>query len=111
MARYHDTPARTAAKKVDYSQKYSLYQPIHGKTSRKASVSKHGDRAQKEREALISRASTDPATGRRRATMRSKEHDDEEEQIQRAIEESKREVEGGSGGKRNGKRARDDSEE
>jgi hypothetical protein len=43
--------------------------------------------------------------------MRSKEHDDEEEQIQRAIEESKREVEGSTGGRRNGKRLRDDSEE
>jgi hypothetical protein len=43
--------------------------------------------------------------------MRSKEHDDEEAQIQRAIEESRREVAAGGNGKRNGKRARDDSEE
>lgn len=40
--------------------------------------------------------------------MRSKEHDEEEEAIQKAIEESRREVESG---RRNGKRARDDSEE
>lgn len=111
MARYHDTPTRAAAKKVENRQRYSLYQPVYAKANRKASVSKHGDKAQKEREALISRASADPATGKRRATMRSKEHDAEEEQIQRAIEESRREVESAVGGRRNGKRVRDDSEE
>lgn len=42
--------------------------------------------------------------------MRSKEHDDEEEQLQRALEESKK-VNDLSGGKRNGKRSREDSEE
>ena len=74
-------------------------------------MSKHSDKAQKERENTASRASADPATGRRRATMRSKEHDDEEEQIQRAIEESRREVEGAGNGRKSGKRVRDDSEE
>ena len=111
MARYHDTPTRTAAKNIENSQKYSLYQPVHSKTNRKSSVSKHGDKAQKERENTDSRASADPVTGRRRATMRSKEHDAEEEQMQRAIEESKREVGSGGNGRRNGKRGRDDSEE
>ena len=43
--------------------------------------------------------------------MRSKEHDDEEEQLRKAIEESRREVEGSGTGKRGGKRVRDDSEE
>lgn len=43
--------------------------------------------------------------------MRSKEHDDEEEQFRRAIEESKRELDGPGTGKRGGKRLRDDSEE
>lgn len=61
---------------------------------------------------MLSRASVDPSTGRRRATMRSKEHDDEEEQLKRAIEESKREVEGAeSNGRRSAKRGRDESEE
>ena len=107
MARYHETPTRAAANKTENSQRYSLYQPVNGKAHRKQSMSKHGDKAHKERELTSSRGSTDPATGRRRATMRSKEHDDEEEQIRKAIEQSKREVES----KRNGKRSRDDSEE
>lgn len=113
MARYHDAPKRSAAKPIDYRQKYSLYQPVYGKSSRKMSVSKHGDKAQRERETTASRASADPVTGRRRATMRSKEHDDEEEQFRRAIEESKRANPGsGNGnGRKNGKRGRDESDE
>lgn len=107
MARYHDTPTRAAAKQNENDrQKYSLYQPVH-KTSRKGSVSKGSDKAQKERENTASRASADPVTGKRRGTIRSKELDDEEEQYQRALEESRREIEG----RRTGKRARDDSEE
>ena len=74
-------------------------------------MSKHGDKAQKERENTLSRGSTDPATGRRRATMRSKEHDEEDEQLRKALEESKREVEGAGNGKKNGKRSREDNEE
>lgn len=109
MARYHTTPTRIAAKPVSYSQKYSLYQPVYGKSHRKASVSKHGDKASKERD--LARASTDPATGKRRATMRSKEHDDEEEQLRRAIEESKRGLGGNGNGRRNGKRGREESDE
>ena len=108
MARHHDTPTRAAAKEAENRQRYSLYQPVNGRTNRKVSISKSGDKAQRERESLISRASLDPHTGKRRATMRSKEHDDEDEQLRRAIEESKREVEGG---RRNGKRGRDDSDE
>ncbi|KAI5357121.1 Putative Zinc finger, PHD-type, ubiquitin interacting, Zinc finger, FYVE/PHD-type [Septoria linicola] len=93
-------------------QKYSLYLPLHPKASqRKGSVSKSDDRARKEREMAASRASVDPATGKRRATMRSKEHDDEEEQLRIAIEESKRESAGKGTGRRNGKRNRDDSSE
>ncbi|KAM3416635.1 putative histone deacetylase complex subunit cti6 [Cercospora zeina] len=94
-------------------QKYSLYVPLHPKaTQRKGSVSKYDDKARKERESAASRASVDPATGKRRATMRSKEHDDEEEQLRIAIEESKREQAGKTGsGRRNGKRGRDDSSE
>lgn len=111
MARYHDTPNRSAAKRVEYSQKYSLYQPVYAKTNRKSSVSKHGDKAQKERDIEAQRASADPATGKRRATMRSKVHDVEEEEFRRAIEESKRAIEAGGIGRRNGKRGRDDSEE
>lgn len=108
MARYHDTPTRSAAKDAENRQSYSLYQPVYSKLHRKGSVSKHGDKVQKERE--TSRASTDPTTGRRRGTMRSKEHDDEEEQMRKAIEESKRET-GTGNGKRNGKRSREDTEE
>lgn len=115
MARYHDAPLRKAAAKTDNDrQKYSLYAPLHPKAQRKGSVSKYDEKAKKERESAASRASVDPFTGKRRATMRSKEHDDEEEQLKRAIEESKREVDtvGGSGtGRRYGKRARDESEE
>lgn len=105
MARYHDTPGRASAKRIDYSQKYSLYLPLHPTSERKGSVSKSDAAAKREREMTASRASVDP--GRRRATMRSKEHDDEEEQLQRALEESKKE----NAGRRNGKRARDDGEE
>ena len=43
--------------------------------------------------------------------MRSKEHDDEEEQLRRALEESKKEVDGAGAGKRSGKRAREDNDE
>lgn len=111
MARYHDTPTRVAAKNIVNSQKYSLYQPVYAPNSRKPSVSRQADKAQKERDEQISRASTDPATGRRRATMRSKEHDDEEEQFRRAIEESKRELGDGKTGRKNGKRDRDDGDE
>lgn len=42
--------------------------------------------------------------------MRSKEHDDEEEQLKRAIEESKRDAPGTTS-RRLGKRARDETEE
>lgn len=111
MARYHETPVRSAAKRVEYRQKYSLYQPVHGKSNRKASVSKHGDKAQRERDALRASAEAAGGYGRRRGTMRSKEHDDEEELLQRAIEESKREIEARAAARKNGKRARDDSEE
>ena len=110
MARYHDTPTRTSAKRIEYSQKYSLYQPVYGKSNRKTSVSKHGEKGQKERELADPRGSADPVTGRRRATMRSKEHDDEEEQMRIAIEESKRGL-SGTNGRRNGKRGRDDNDE
>ena len=81
-----------------------------GKSERKGSVSKNDDKTKRDRETTVSRASADPVTGRRRGTMRSKEHDEEEEELQRALEESKREVAAGNV-RRNGKRARDDSEE
>ena len=62
--------------------------------------------------AQAKRANVDPATGKRRATMTSKELDDEEKQMRIVIEESKREVAGTTGtGRRNGKRARHDSSE
>lgn len=110
MARYHDAPTRRAAAKAeDDRQKYSLYLPLHPKANRKSSVSKSDDKAKKDRRESVNRASVDPSTGKRRGTMRSKEHDDEEEQLQRAIEESKREAD--PGGRRGGKRGRDDSEE
>lgn len=119
MARYHEGAARPRAAAVQAEkaintqdrQKYSLYNPVHSKSVRKGSVSKHDDSAKKEREMTASRASADPTTGRRRGTMRSKEHDDEEEQLRIALEESKREVVGSGTGRRNGKRARDESEE
>ena len=111
MARYHETPTRSAAKTGEFRQKYSLYQPVHGKWNRKPSVSKHGEKAQKERDALRASAESTSAPGKRRGTMRSKEHDEEEEEFRRAIEESKRANPGAEKGKRGGKRARDDSEE
>ena len=111
MARYHETPTRRAAAKTeDNRQKYSLYIPLHPKAQRRGSTSKQDDKAKKERQSADPRASVDPSTGKRRGTIRSKELDDEEEQLRQAIEESKRE--GGTGaGRRNGKRARDDSSE
>ena len=111
MARYHDTRTRAAANNAENSQKYSLYQPVYNKTSRKSSVSKNDDKASTERENTASRASVDLATGRRRGTMRSKGIDDEDAQLQKAIEESRKEAEGPGNGRRNGKRGRDDSEE
>ena len=112
MARYHDAPTRAAAKQAEFHrQSYSLYQPVISKKPRQGSISKHSDKAQKERETTASRASTDPTTGKRRGTIRSKEHDDEEEQFRKAIEESRREVDPTSTGKRGGKRSREDAEE
>lgn len=118
MARYHEgsgerAAAKQAADKIAHRQSYSLYVPVTSKRDRKASVSKVEEKAKKDRDVLLSRASADPTSaGRRRATMRSKEHDAEEEQLRRALEESKREVEGtASNGRRNGKRGRDDSDE
>ncbi|KAI7085069.1 hypothetical protein KC356_g6205 [Hortaea werneckii] len=92
-------------------QQYSIYLPVNPQTKRKGSVSKSDDKTKKERDTAAMRASADPATGRRRGTMRSKEHDDEEEQLRRALEESRREQEGSGNGRRNGKRARDESED
>ncbi|KAI7525261.1 hypothetical protein KC331_g17641 [Hortaea werneckii] len=118
MARYHEASqpraaAANAQKAIDKSnrQQYSIYLPVNPQTKRKGSVSKSDDRTKKERDAAAMRASADPATGRRRGTMRSKEHDDEEEQLRRALEESRREQEGSGNGRRNGKRARDESED
>ena len=118
MARYHEASqpraaAANAQKAIDKSnrQQYSIYLPVNPQTKRKGSVSKSDDKTKKERDAAAMRASADPATGRRRGTMRSKEHDDEEEQLRRALEESRREQEGSGNGRRNGKRARDESEE
>lgn len=112
MARYHDAPARAAAKQSEqHRQPYSLYQPVTSKLQRKGSISRSSDKAQqKEREATASRASTDPTTGKRRGTIRSKEYDDEEEQFRKAIEESRRDADPGTG-KRGGKRSREDAEE
>ncbi|QIW94778.1 hypothetical protein AMS68_000296 [Peltaster fructicola] len=89
-------------------QRYSLYLPITSKfTQRKTSMSKGSDdKVKRERADTASRASADPLTGKRRGTIRSREHDEEAEQIQRAIEESAREAQGG---KRSGKRSREES--
>ena len=119
MARYHEgeSKPRAAALQAEQAinnknrQKYSVYDPLLLKTERNGSISKHDEKAKRDREATVSRASADPITGRRRGTMRSKEHDEEEEELQRALEESKREVAGSGTGRRIGKRARDDSEE
>jgi len=111
MARYHDAPTRSAANGSGFSQKYSNYLPLYPKAHRKGSISKSDDKNKREHDASVSRASADPVTGRRRGTVRSKEHDDEEEQLQRAIEESKRAVDGSGTGGRAGKRGRDDTEE
>lgn len=93
-------------------QHYSFYLPLPPQAQRKASVGKSEQNGGKKDPA---RASADPATGRRRGTMRSKEHDDEEEQLRRALEESKREASigtsGTGGGRRAGKRAREEGEE
>lgn len=93
---------------ASHRQRYSLYLPVTNKiTHRKSSMSKGSDeKLKKDRADTVSRASADPATGKRRATMRSREHDEEAEQIQRAIEESAREAQGG---KRSGKRSREES--
>ncbi|KAK0943797.1 Histone deacetylase complex subunit [Friedmanniomyces endolithicus] len=92
-------------------QHYSNYLPLYPDSNRKSSLSKNSDNGRKDRDADNSRGSADPTTGRRRATMRSKEHDDEEEQLRRALEESKKEVDGAGAGKRGGKRAREDNDD
>jgi hypothetical protein len=86
-------------------QQYSLYLPVTSKIRRESIASKSDEKARKER-MEISRGSIDPISGKRRGTIRSREHDEEAEQIQRAIEESAREA-----GRRGGKRSRDDSSE
>ncbi|KAF2858934.1 hypothetical protein K470DRAFT_272006 [Piedraia hortae CBS 480.64] len=91
-------------------QKHSIYAPVANKPKRKASVSRSDERARKEREAHITRASMDSVSVRRRATMRSKEHDVEEEQLRRALEESRRDA-NPDATKTNGKRSREGSGE
>nr|POF07052.1 hypothetical protein CFP56_31676 [Quercus suber] len=110
MARYHTTPQRAAADQAEHRRQYSLWVPLHPQLVRKPSTSKSDDRSKRERESTAGRASADPVTGRRRGTMRSKEHDDEEEQLQRALEESKK-VNDPLSMKRSGKRSREDSED
>ncbi|EME44846.1 hypothetical protein DOTSEDRAFT_70787 [Dothistroma septosporum NZE10] len=102
-------PKQHAVSRDSRGQKYSLYIPLHPKAQRRGSTSKPDDKARKDRQSADPRASVDPSTGKRRGTIRSKELDDEEEQLRQAIEESKRE--GGTGTGRRGKRARDDSSE
>ncbi len=118
MARYHEasSPRKAALKSAEAnkslnSQHYSNYLPLYPDSNRKSSLSRTSDNGRKDRDADNSRGSADPTTGRRRATMRSKEHDDEEEQLRRALEESKKEVDGAGAGKRSGKRAREDNDE
>ncbi|CAK4034340.1 histone deacetylase complex subunit cti6 [Lecanosticta acicola] len=107
-------PKMHAIRRDSKGQDHSLYLPLHpnlnAKSTRKASVSKHDEKAKKERELAASRASVDPLTGKRRGTTRSRNNDEELEQLYRAIEESKREGEGGAGSeRRSGKRGRDES--
>lgn len=115
MARYHDCPVRdTANVNTDKSfsrQRYSLYLPLHSRSHRKGSISKPDEKAKRDRENAITRASVDSVPGRRRPTMRSRENYEEEEQFRQAIEESKRDTDSGTGGRRNGKRAREDGGE
>ncbi|KAK1025218.1 Histone deacetylase complex subunit, partial [Friedmanniomyces endolithicus] len=118
MARYHEasSPRKAALKSAEAnkslnSQHYSNYLPLYPDSNRKSSLSRTSDNGRKDRDADNSRGSADPTTGRRRATMRSKEHDDEEEQLRRALEESKKEVDGAGAGKRSGKRAREDNDD
>lgn len=106
MARYHTgSTERAAAKQALNRQRYSLYIPVTSKLRRESFGSKSDEKARKER-SEISRGSIDPISGKRRGTIRSREHDEEAEQIQRAIEESAREA-----GRRGGKRSRDESSE
>ena len=106
MARYHiGSTERAAAKQALNRQRYSLYIPVTSKLRRESFGSKSDEKARKER-SEISRGSIDPISGKRRGTIRSREHDEEAEQIQRAIEESDREA-----GRRGGKRSRDESSE
>lgn len=115
MARYHDCPSRpTAEKFADHflnRQKYSLYLPLTSRSHRKGSISKPDEKARKDRENAISRASVDSVPGKRRPTIRSRENYEEEEQFRQAIEESKRDNDTGTTGRRNGKRAREEGEE
>ncbi|KAM0718957.1 hypothetical protein Q7P37_006029 [Cladosporium fusiforme] len=96
---------RASAKEALNRQRYSHYLPVTSKLRRASFGSKSDEKARKER-MEISRGSIDPVSGKRRGTIRSREHDEEAEQIQRAIEESAREA-----GRRGGKRSRDESSE
>lgn len=111
MARYHDSGPRAGADNAHDSQKYSLYLPLHSKSSRKGSVSKSKDEKSKSERPEPSRGSVDSTAGRRRNTLKSKQIYDEEEQLRLALEESKGDIDEGSTGTRKGKRSRDESEE
>ncbi|KAL8792470.1 MAG: hypothetical protein Q9195_004926 [Heterodermia aff. obscurata] len=96
-------------------QRYSRYLPVQLSPSPHSSTTSPilEDSAKKIREGRSSRTNAEPHTGKRRATMNSRDSAyDEAEQLRRAIEESKKEVKvANSEFGRKGKRSRSDSEQ
>lgn len=95
-------------------RKYSHYLPMReSKSPQSSPVPAAKEKSKKSRDGKKSQANADNTSKGRRSTMNSRDAAYEEEQLRRAIEESKREggAPGTTTGKRKGKRSRSESEE
>ncbi|PGH16284.1 hypothetical protein AJ79_01823 [Helicocarpus griseus UAMH5409] len=92
-------------------QKFSRYLPVVGSRSSSSSRSSSLDTARNSKDKK-SRSSAEALSTKRRSTMNSRDAAYDEEQLQRAIEESKEDSKSvaDEGGSRRGKRSRSDSE-
>lgn len=100
---------------LDQRQRYSRYLPLQGSTFTASSTTPSPQDAvsTRRKDGKASRANAEGLAGNRRSTMNSRDAAyDEAEQLQRAIEESKKEgaATNTSDSTRRGKRSRSDSE-
>ena len=95
------------------SQRYSLYLPLRNQSSAPATPQPPTrDRASRRTKDTKTRPSAEVLSQKRRSTLNSREYYDEDEQLRRAIEESKKDgTIGGSELLRQNKRSRSDSDE